>query len=214
MIIYLDFRGTIVDPAINRPNFGYAELIRDLQRSGHDIIMNTSEDDKSGLERMLKMVGEDAWMFVESRERDTFRIIPIIDRAPRKIAPAPWNLDEAIERDTLFIDDLSTGIPLKPSFDRSAGVVDMTEVKKQLLEKGIIRFNREHIMERQNFLSVDGLTARSSLGEFFYVGEVVGNQDKEVGFAKIKRFEMDVAKNEIKAHTSRGHAHLDFLEKL
>ncbi len=69
------------------------------------------------------------------------------------------------------------------------------------------------IETRQNFISVDGKTARNSYGEFFTVGEIVKHQDKEVGTATIETFELNIEQNEIKVFTDKGYAHVDFLEK-
>lgn len=66
----------------------------------------------------------------------------------------------------------------------------------------------------QNFLSVDGKTARSSTGEYFSVGEVVAHQDETAGTSVIKQFEPLVERNEVRVHTSRGFAHVDFLVKV
>lgn len=67
--------------------------------------------------------------------------------------------------------------------------------------------------KKQNFLSVDGKTARNSYGEFFNVGEVVGHQDEEAGTATILSFEPKENENEITVHVTRGYAHLDFITK-
>ena len=66
---------------------------------------------------------------------------------------------------------------------------------------------------KQNFLSVDKKTARSSYGEFFTVGETVGHQDKEAGIATITSFEFDEKMNEVFVLTDKGYAYLDFIEK-
>ena len=69
-------------------------------------------------------------------------------------------------------------------------------------------------MKNQNFISVDKQTALSSYGEMFIVGEIVNHQDEDAGTAIITSFEPSVERNEIKVHTNKGYAHLDFLEKL
>ena len=67
---------------------------------------------------------------------------------------------------------------------------------------------------RQNFLSVDGKTARSSYGEYFAVGETVAHDDDTVGRATIESFEPILDRNEIRVNTNKGYAYLDFLKKL
>jgi hypothetical protein len=67
---------------------------------------------------------------------------------------------------------------------------------------------------KQNFISVDGQTAKNSYGQYFSVGETVGHQDKSVGESTILKFEPEIEMNEIKVHTDKGFAHLDFLTKI
>jgi hypothetical protein len=67
---------------------------------------------------------------------------------------------------------------------------------------------------RQNFLSVNGKTARSSYGEFFEVGELVGHQDTDAGQATVLSFQGIIRENEVKVFTDKGYCHLDFLVKL
>ena len=69
------------------------------------------------------------------------------------------------------------------------------------------------IETKQNFISVDKKTVRNSYGDFFTVKELVEHQDKTVGVAEIISFEADVEQNEVKAMTSKGYAHIDFLVK-
>lgn len=69
-------------------------------------------------------------------------------------------------------------------------------------------------MKNQNFISVDKQTALSSYGEIFILGETVNHQDKDAGIAIITSFEPVIERNEIRVHTNKGYAHLDFLEKL
>ena len=69
-------------------------------------------------------------------------------------------------------------------------------------------------MKEQNFLSVDGNTAINSYGEYFTVGEMVGHDDEEAGYAEILSFSPIKKENEITVWTSKGYVHLDFLVKL
>jgi hypothetical protein len=69
-------------------------------------------------------------------------------------------------------------------------------------------------LDSQNFISVDGKTARNSYDEFFAVGEVVIHQDEDVGEATILSFEPDKDKNEVRANTNKGYAYIDFLVKI
>ena len=69
-------------------------------------------------------------------------------------------------------------------------------------------------MNNQNFISVDGKTARNSYGDFFNVGDVVEHQDNEAGTATILSFEPSVEKNEVWANTDKGYAFIDFISKI
>lgn len=69
-------------------------------------------------------------------------------------------------------------------------------------------------LTRQNFISVDGKTAKSSYGEYFTVGELVKHQDTTVGEATIKSFTPIPEMNEIEVITDNGFAYLDFLVKI
>lgn len=69
------------------------------------------------------------------------------------------------------------------------------------------------IEKKQNFISVDGKTARNSYDEFFTIGEVVAHQDESVGEATILRFEPSIEMNEVKVYTDKGYAYIDFLLK-
>lgn len=71
---------------------------------------------------------------------------------------------------------------------------------------------KQSMLERQNFISVDGKTVRNSYGDFYTVGEVVGHQDKEAGPATILSFEVDTVMNEVKVITDKGYSYIDFLE--
>lgn len=66
---------------------------------------------------------------------------------------------------------------------------------------------------RCNFISVDNKVARNSYGEFFKIGDEVGHDGHDDGTAKILSFELDEESNEVKAHTSKGWSHLDFIFK-
>jgi len=76
------------------------------------------------------------------------------------------------------------------------------------------KINKMKIETKQNFISVDGKTARSSYGDFFTIGETVKHEDLEAGIATIISFKPDVESNEVIVNTDEGFAHLDFLVKI
>jgi len=65
-----------------------------------------------------------------------------------------------------------------------------------------------------NFISVDNKTVISSYGQYFTVGEKVKHEDDTAGDATILRFEPITERNEIRVHTDKGYAHIDFLVKI
>lgn len=73
---------------------------------------------------------------------------------------------------------------------------------------------RDYMIDKQNFISVDGKTVRNSFGEFFTIGEIVKHEDETVGEAKILSFQPDTERNEIRVNTTEGFAHIDFLVKI
>ena len=67
---------------------------------------------------------------------------------------------------------------------------------------------------RCNFISVDFKIGRNSYGEFFKIGDEVGHEGHDGGSAKILSFELDEESNEVKANTTSGWCHLDFIFKI
>lgn len=64
-----------------------------------------------------------------------------------------------------------------------------------------------------NFISVDGKISRNSYGEFFKIGDLVGNEGAD-GYAIISSFSLDAESNEVLVHTDKGWAHIDFIFKV
>lgn len=69
-------------------------------------------------------------------------------------------------------------------------------------------------LKQQNFISVDEKTVINSYGEVFTIGEIVKHDDDDAGDATILRFETVIDRNEIRVHTDKGYAHVDFLVKI
>lgn len=65
----------------------------------------------------------------------------------------------------------------------------------------------------KNFISVDKQDAINSYGTRFSVGENVIHESKSAGTAVIQSFEIDKESNEVRANTSKGYAHIDFIAK-
>ncbi len=133
MIIYLDFDGTVVEhayPKIGMLNPGSFETIQKLQSAGHELILNTYRADlKDGLIN-------NAMKFLNFNEK--FKIEPILKKTRSKINPPDWNLVDFIKKQTIFIDDISKGIPLIKNIALEFGkMVDWIEIDKQFKKHAI-----------------------------------------------------------------------------
>lgn len=72
-------------------------------------------------------------------------------------------------------------------------------------------------MRQVDYIAADLNSAISVSGETvteFVVGETVSNQDKEAGTAQITGFGVDIPNNEVLVWTTKGQAHLCFIEKV
>lgn len=140
--LYLDFDGTVVEhnfPGIGRCNFGCMEVIKKLQDAGFEVILNTvrSEiEDKSSLNRALKYLNEDAWMFVKDLSHPYFALQPI-KSTENKIHPHPFDINTVLESGLLYIDDIATNIPLKPCKMIPGNMVDWDALDTIFQENGL-----------------------------------------------------------------------------
>lgn len=66
----------------------------------------------------------------------------------------------------------------------------------------------------KNFISADKKDAINSYGSRFSVGETVEHDSENDEQAIIESFEINEEREEVKAMTSRGYAHIDFLAKI
>lgn len=131
MKIYLDFDGTVVAheyPAIGVYNEGCFEVIKKLQKAGHQIILNTSRIDfKNG-------TLDEALYFLEKNKEKIH--LPIKEFTPAKLSPMEWNWESFEMFDVLFIDDFAKGIPLKKLETNPAlELVDWNQVDQQFEER-------------------------------------------------------------------------------
>lgn len=142
MKIYLDFDGTVVEhayPRVGRCNFGSFEVIKKLQDSGHEIILNTYRADCNDgtLEKALKILNEDYWMMVKDRNNRDFTLKPITNYTKNKIHPDVFDWDLIKKNDVLFIDDIAHKIPLKKSVMVDDDMVDWDELDRQFENNGL-----------------------------------------------------------------------------
>lgn len=128
--VYLDFDGTVVEhtyPSIGNENIGCCLVIKKLQEKGYKIILNTYRADIN--ENDLKL----ALDYINNPNND---LEPIIEYAPKKIHPTPWNI--SLLSDNIFIDDIASGIPLKNAYYVKNKMVDWEGVYKDLIKYEIL----------------------------------------------------------------------------
>ena len=132
MIIYLDFDGTVVEhayPEIGAPNPHALRVIGKLQTAGHQLILNTYRADlKDGsLEEAITYLNT------------ATEINAIAEHLPLKVHPPQFDLDEAISKKELYIDDISDGTPIRPNKSLEFGLmVDWIELERILIDAKII----------------------------------------------------------------------------
>ena len=133
MTIYLDFDGTVVAhryPEIGEYNEGCFEVLKKLQEAGHSIILNTSRSD-------FQNGTIDEALFYLKKNEDQF-LHPIKEHTPSKLQPTEWSWDGILLFDTMFIDDISKGIPLKKDENSNTfEMVDWVQLDKEFEENGI-----------------------------------------------------------------------------
>lgn len=104
--IYLDFDGTVVEhayPQIGAINPGSIDVIKKLQHSGHEIILNTYRADLNDgtLEEAIEFLSSPA-----------YNLLPLHAVTELKIHPPIWNWDEFESSGIIYIDDTCQGTPL------------------------------------------------------------------------------------------------------
>ncbi len=141
MKIFLDFDGTVVEheyPRIGRCNFGCMEVIKKLQDSGHEIILNTYRVDCNDgtLEEALDFLQNDSWMMFLEKE-DEQELSPITEFCKKKIHPRSWDWNDIKNNGEMFIDDIAFNIPLKRACMTEGEMVDWKELDKQFEKNGV-----------------------------------------------------------------------------
>jgi len=131
MTIYLDFDGTVVEhnyPAIGAPNPHALRVIAKLQTNGHEVILNTYRADLN--DGSL----DEALCYLNS----SGEVEPISAYLDLKVNPLRFDLDEALQLDELYIDDISEGTPMRPNIVLEWGLmVDWIELERLLINAGI-----------------------------------------------------------------------------
>ncbi|MEY4604201.1 MAG: hypothetical protein RIT43_1493 [Bacteroidota bacterium] len=134
MIIFLDFDGTVVEhnyPIIGAANPGATDVIRSLQKEGHEIILNTMRADFN--DGSL----EEAMSYLNSTELDLEEIILF---EPKKVQPQAYPSELHSHQKNLFIDDTGMNAPLRPNIMLPVGMmVDWRIVRSDLLRWGLIK---------------------------------------------------------------------------
>lgn len=133
MTIYLDFDGTVVThryPEIGEYNEGCFEVLKKLQEAGHSVILNTSRID------FHNGTIDEALFFLRKNNHQLLH--PIEEHTSSKLQPTEWSWDGILLFDTMFIDDISKGIPIKKDENSNTfEMVDWAQLDKEFEENGI-----------------------------------------------------------------------------
>lgn len=139
--IFLDFDGTVVEqhyPGIGRRVKGAFDVIRKLQFSGHQIVLNSYRIDKGGKELTA------ALQYFTLNPRDF--TLPIKEHSKSKVYPSPWDWEVMKLRREIYIDDMATWIPLTDAVMSSGQVVDWLALDKQFKANGLYMSKVEDMM--------------------------------------------------------------------
>ena len=109
-----------------------------MQDAGHEVVLNTyrSEGKKEELEQALRLINQQNYMFVGRDRRDDFELKPIKALSYKKHAPS-FNMTEFIERGEIFIDDRSSGTPLKTACMSNGMMVDWNKLDAIFIQNKI-----------------------------------------------------------------------------
>ena len=133
MDIYLDFDGTVVEhsyPGIGEYNLGATEVIKKLKKAGHTLILNTArvEFENGTFELAID--------YLNQIMRET--LFSIQNSTKSKISPCKWDWELFSDRQAIYIDDISEGIPLRLNVKLSEGnMVDWEIIDLQFKENNI-----------------------------------------------------------------------------
>lgn len=128
--IYLDFDGTVVEheyPRIGKYNAGAFAVIAKLQAAGHEIILNTYRVDC--YDGTLKKA------IIYLNRAEEIDLITKVEK--KKIEPQPWNWTNFHRTQTVYVDDICPGIPLKFSPTAHYDMVDWEKIDAEFLRERI-----------------------------------------------------------------------------
>ena len=143
--IYLDFDGTMVEhsyPSVGRFNPGAVQVVKQLQEKGHKLILNTyrSELGHKELEQAKNYLYYCPMLHIAMDTDFEFKY----EVNSAKVGPYPYMLTDTLcyhqtqHGKTLFLDDHSAGIPLKPALSARGMMVDWNKVERQLKTFGVL----------------------------------------------------------------------------
>lgn len=143
--IYLDFDGTMVEhayPQVGRFNPGAVQVVKQLQEKGYDLFLNTYRADigPTALLEALKYMVEAPHMHLADWETFAFKFKTL----EAKSDPRPYMLSDTLcyhetaHGKTLFLDDHSAGIPLRPALSVRGMMVDWNKVERHLKTFGVL----------------------------------------------------------------------------
>ena len=131
MYIILDFDGTVVEheyPRIGAYNHGCFEVLKKLQDTGHEIILNTYRIDCND------GTFDKAIDYLNYYPKN---LKPISKWTKAKVQPPDWNWEYFKSHKTIYIDDISKGVPLRNAIGVSDKMVDWYEVDRQMQQNNI-----------------------------------------------------------------------------
>jgi hypothetical protein len=142
MKIYLDFDGTVVEhayPTIGTYNPGCIEVIKSLQETGHEIILNTMRVEfyDGSLQAALHWLSTAHSLVKNSGPGYSHPLAPF-NHTSSKIHPTPWNWATHQIKQCIFIDDICEGIPLRKNKVLHGWMVDWEQVAQELKENGVL----------------------------------------------------------------------------
>lgn len=136
MKIYLDFDGTVVEhqyPLIGRCNLGCLEIIDKLNKSGHEIVLNTMrvEFDNRLLMEAIEFINHSMTNLKNNKQIYSFK------NTDHKYEPTKWDWDLHFYTGRIFIDDVCEDIPLKNEILSSRKMVDWDILNLEFKEHGL-----------------------------------------------------------------------------
>ena len=137
MTIYLDFDGTVVEhfyPIIGDQNPHCFEVLTKLFHAGHKIILNTKRVEfmDGSLEQAMAYIAQQISVSGNIRFQEF-----LSEHTPMKIVPPEWDWNLHMETETIYIDDICPGIPMRNNINNLGQMVDWKAIDAQFVKQGL-----------------------------------------------------------------------------